>query len=86
MPKPRQKKTASMLAAELHAGQADNAGKRYIGHLARVAATRSEGFPDATSAHLEAPWLHDAIEDTGTTPESLIAAGMSQKLENSVEE
>lgn len=68
---------AAALATALHAGQVDKAGKPYIEHLARVAAILLQRFPDATTAEQEAAWLHDSIEDTGTTPESLLTAGVS---------
>ena len=72
-------KNAARLAAELHAGQVDKAGKPYIDHLIRVVLILQRRFPDATDAEIEAAWLHDAIEDTAATAESLLAAGVSQE-------
>ena len=57
----RDVEAARMLAARMHAGQADKAGLPYITHPARVA------------ARLDAPeeqvvgWLHDTVEDTALT-------------------
>ncbi len=68
---------AARLAAELHAGQVDKAGKPYIEHLARAAAILQRRFPDATGSEIEAAWLHDSVEDAGATLQSLLAAGIS---------
>jgi (p)ppGpp synthase/HD superfamily hydrolase len=70
---------AATLAAALHAGQLDKAGRPYIEHLTRVAAILRMRFPDATEAELEAAWLHDALEDTDATPETLLTAGISRE-------
>ncbi|WP_264944272.1 HD domain-containing protein [Sphingomonas canadensis] len=63
------------LAATLHAGQTDKAGEPYIGHLARVSRHLLRLFPGASEAERHAAWLHDSIEDTGTTAETLTAFG-----------
>ncbi len=69
--------TAKELAKRLHAGQTDKAGEPYVLHLERVVSRLTRRFPDATKAEIEAAWLHDALEDTEATPESLAAAGVS---------
>ena len=62
----------------LHAGQVDQAGAPYIGHLERVAAHLQRLFPDATPDERHAAWLHDAIEDASVTPDDLRAHGYSE--------
>jgi (p)ppGpp synthase/HD superfamily hydrolase len=69
--------TARALAQRLHAGQTDKAGEPYVEHLARVVDRLVSRFPDASAAEIEAAWLHDSLEDTEATPESLLAAGVS---------
>ena len=60
------------LAAQLHAGQVDKAGRPYIEHLKRVQA-RLVDYVD----HIQvASALHDSIEDQGQTAESLAAFGV----------
>lgn len=51
---------AKDLAHRAHAGQVDKAGRPYIEHVARVAATvEATGNMEAVAA----AWLHDCIED-----------------------
>lgn len=52
---------AKELAHRAHAGQADKAGRPYIEHVARVAASVSDD-PVAEAV----AWLHDVIEDCDT--------------------
>jgi (p)ppGpp synthase/HD superfamily hydrolase len=66
----------SQLAARLHAGQVDKAGAPYIDHLTRVAENLLRRWPDASHAEVAAAWLHDALEDTDATVQSLLAAGV----------
>jgi len=66
------------LVTALHAGQVDQAGAPYIGHLERVAAHLQRLFPEATLDERHAAWLHDAIEDAGVTPDDLRARGYSE--------
>jgi len=49
---------AKALALRAHAGQVDQAGAPYVGHVARVAA-RVAGDPLAETV----AWLHDVLED-----------------------
>ncbi|SMX46175.1 HD domain-containing protein [Maliponia aquimaris] len=76
---PRLEETAA-LAGHLHAGQVDKAGQPYIGHLVRVSRHLLRLFPDATPDERHAAWLHDAVEDTATTPEDLRALGYSETV------
>lgn len=62
------------LAALLHAGQVDKAGRPYLGHLQRVAA-RVLACKGGDSA-LIAAYLHDAIEDGKATAGQLEDAGV----------
>lgn len=50
--------TARDLAYRAHAGQVDKAGRPYIEHVARVAATVADD-PEAEAV----AWLHDVLED-----------------------
>jgi len=62
------------LATDLHSGQMDKSGRPYIGHAERVASmVRASGGNWAQEA---AAWLHDTIEDTGTTGEKLHSLGV----------
>ncbi|BCW87931.1 hypothetical protein sos41_10630 [Alphaproteobacteria bacterium SO-S41] len=65
------------LAARLHAGQMDKAGKPYVTHLARVAAILQRRWPEASADEIAAAWLHDSLEDTEASEASLLAAGVS---------
>lgn len=58
------------IAAKAHAGQVDKGGAAYIGHPERVAARC------ATTPQKCAALLHDVLEDTPTTGEDLLAAGV----------
>jgi (p)ppGpp synthase/HD superfamily hydrolase len=73
------------LAGTLHATQVDKAGCPYIEHLERVTQILRARWPDASSDEIAAAWLHDAIEDTGATPASLRAAGVSPETIRIVE-
>lgn len=64
------------LAARLHRGQSDKAGAPYVEHLARVAAILVRRWPEASEAERAAAWLHDCLEDTEASEESLSAAGV----------
>jgi (p)ppGpp synthase/HD superfamily hydrolase len=65
------------LAERLHAGQTDKAGAPYITHLARVAGILKRRWPDASDDEIAAAWLHDCLEDTEATEDSLLAAGVT---------
>lgn len=62
---------AEQIAREAHHGQIDKAGQPYIGHVGRVAATVVPAEP----IYIAAAWLHDIVEDTGSTLDSLVAEG-----------
>jgi hypothetical protein len=61
---------AEQIARSVHAGQVDKAKEPYIGHIERVAA-------EVSDAAKPAAWLHDSVEDTKQTRESLLAQGVS---------
>lgn len=56
---------AASLAALMHDGQADRSGRSYISHIARVVAQ----LHDPTDRVVA--WLHDVVEDTPATIESV---------------
>ena len=62
------------LARRLHWGQTDKSGRPYIDHPARVAALVRDSGGDWTQ--VMAAWLHDSIEDTGTTGKDLTLLGV----------
>lgn len=62
---------AERIAHEAHHGQIDKAGEPYVGHVRRVAATLAPAEP----VYVAAAWLHDVVEDTGVTLDSLSAQG-----------
>ena len=72
--------TAATVARQAHEGQVDKAGSPYIGHPARVAA-RIADDPVAASV----AWLHDTVEDTGTTLEELRRLGFPAAVRDAVE-
>jgi (p)ppGpp synthase/HD superfamily hydrolase len=71
---------ALALATTLHAGQLDKAGQPYIEHLKRVAHILVEQFPNATPTEVQAALLHDSLEDTEATPESLTLSGIAPEV------
>jgi guanosine-3',5'-bis(diphosphate) 3'-pyrophosphohydrolase len=64
---------AALLAAQRHSGKArkGRGTEPYINHLAEVANLLSEASGGADAELVAAGWLHDVIEDTGTTREEL---------------
>ncbi|AWG63405.1 HD domain-containing protein [Mycobacteroides abscessus subsp. abscessus] len=71
---------AEQIAREAHHGQIDKAGQPYIGHVGRVAATVAPAEP----TYIAAAWLHDVVEDTGSTLESLVAEGFPSEVVEAV--
>lgn len=69
---------AENLANNKHYGQVDKAGKPYIDHPARIAA--SVDFPEAKMV----AWMHDILEDTDTTVEELLELGFSTEVVNAI--
>jgi (p)ppGpp synthase/HD superfamily hydrolase len=65
------------LATTLHEGTVDKAGMPYIDHPIRVAALLQKRWPDATSAQIQAAFLHDVIEDCRVSASMLIEAGIA---------
>jgi len=81
---------ARSIATRAHEGQRDKIGAPYIGHPAMVAALVRvlPGFAAADAAVQEdvvvAAWLHDVVEDTDETAETLRAAGISERAVQAV--
>lgn len=82
---------AEIFARRVHAGQVDKGGAPYTGHLGRVAA-RARAHAEAmglASQHAEwceqVGWLHDTIEDTGTTVDDLLDAGFDPAVVQAVQ-
>ena len=80
-----QVQVARDIATRAHRGQLDKIGAPYIEHPATVA-TLVQSLPDfaaadeqAQSDAVAAAWLHDVIEDTDETAESLRVAGISER-------
>ena len=66
---------AEGIARAAHDGQVDKAGMPYAEHPARVAARCA---PDP--AAMAAGWLHDVLEDTEVTAQTLVAHGIPVAL------
>src|SRR5437868_15435576 len=64
---------AADLAARRHNGMArkGRGNEPYINHLAEVASILAEVTNGADAELVAAGWLHDTVEDTGTTREEL---------------
>lgn len=73
---------AIKLARVKHHLQRDKAGKSYLGHLYRVA--NSFIYDDNNIELRTISWLHDIVEDTDETPESLLNRGFPQHIVNAV--
>lgn len=71
---------AESVARDAHRGQVDKAGRAYVDHPARVAA-RVAGDPVAVAV----AWLHDTVEDTGTTLEALRGLGFPAAVRDAVD-
>ncbi|WP_461170880.1 HD domain-containing protein [Arthrobacter sp. Z1-15] len=72
---------AERVARAAHEGQTDKAGAPYISHPERVARTAAETAPGHLREEAGAvAWLHDAVEDTGTTLETLRAQGFPETV------
>jgi (p)ppGpp synthase/HD superfamily hydrolase len=65
---------AILLATQLHQGQKDKAGEEYIFHPLRVMLKMN------TEEERIAAVLHDVVEDTSTTLETLREYGFSEKV------
>ena len=74
----KQTTRAARIAAVLYAGQEDKGSKPYFTHLEAVVEILLRRWPDAPAYVVEAAWLHDAIEDTEATAESLRRDGVSE--------
>ena len=70
------------LAQEAHLGQTDKLGRDYFAaHLTPIATGLREFGPEAEAAG----WLHDIIEDTQYTADTLRDAGVSDEIVRAVE-
>lgn len=70
------------LVRRAHAGQVDKQGRDYVtSHLEPIAELLVQHGEDAEMAGL----LHDILEDTATTPEDLLAAGVPKHVVRAVE-
>lgn len=73
---------ASRIAAKAHAGQVDKNGAAYFEHVKRVAhavyahATAAGKSIEETDALAAVAYLHDMVEDTGTTLHDLLDDGV----------
>lgn len=65
---------ACQIATLAHDGQVDKAGHPYLSHPARVAARVAESGGDERAVAVA--WLHDVLEDTGTTADDLLDRGV----------
>lgn len=68
--------SAIVLATNAHAGQYDKGGKSYILHCLAVMYLLNSNDDELNSAAI----LHDIIEDTKTTYQDLVLAGMSDRV------
>lgn len=81
---------AEAFARRVHAGQVDKGGAPYTGHLGRVAArarahAEAMGLPHQHAEWCQqVGWLHDTIEDTGTTADDLLDAGFDPAVVQAV--
>lgn len=75
-----QLKLAEAIAREAHKNQTRKFGKNepYIVHPQRVAAKLAERYPLEPSYQIVA-WLHDVLEDTAHTRESLMEQGIGEE-------
>lgn len=71
--------TAEEIARAAHGNQRDKAGRPYVQHLVRVWA-KVAGDPVAE----QVAWLHDVLEDTPMTAESLAFLGVPKEVHDAV--
>lgn len=77
---------AERVARAAHEGQTDKAGAPYITHPERVARTAGSAAPETIREEVQAvAWLHDAVEDTGVTLETLRADGFPDSVLEAVD-
>lgn len=70
---------AAKIAFQSHSGQLDKAGKPYFNHpLAVAIMVAKSGVADDQA--IEAAFLHDVVEDTGTTLDEIAAEGFSSDV------
>ena len=74
---------AAAIATKAHKGQTRWGGEPYITHPARVARSLiKDGFDEE---YIAVAWLHDVIEDTHHTYDSLVAEGIPPHVAGSVD-
>lgn len=71
---------AEKIARKAHEGQLRRGGQPYIAHIERVVQSLEGEDQDV----LDTAWLHDVIEDTPHTKESLINEGIHRHIINAV--
>ena len=77
--------TAVLVATYMHDGQKDIAGDPYSYHLNRVDdLIRIGQFGDNTEDIRTVAWLHDVLENTSMTMETLLAFGFSKTIVGAV--
>ena len=87
---PTQVEIARIIATRAHEGQLDKIGAPYILHPQMVAASVqslpafAESDDQTQQDVLAAAWLHDVVEDTAETPQSLRAQGISDRAVEAV--
>ena len=73
---------AAAIATKAHKGQTRWGGQPYITHPARVARKLIED--NWSQDYVAVAWLHDTIEDTYHTPETLLEEGVPEHIVDSV--
>ena len=87
---PHQVDVARRIATRAHQGQLDKIGVAYIEHPAMVASfvqalpVFAAADPETQSDAVAAAWLHDVLEDTDESVETLVAAGISERAVSTV--
>ena len=85
-----QVEVARRIATRAHEGQVDKIGVAYIEHPAMVASlvqalpVFAAADPQTQSDAVAAAWLHDVLEDTDETVETLLAAGITERTVSTV--
>ena len=65
---------ARAIATVAHLGQTDKLGAVYIGHPRRVAESLTDPMQQAIA------WLHDVLEDTPVSEETLVKVGVERRI------
>ena len=78
-------KLAHSIARRAHSGQTRRDGTPYIVHPERVAVRLIRRWREVTDEILAAAYLHNVLEDTSESPDSLRAAGIPDRVIQIVE-